>query len=187
MVDAFSIYLYSSPFLIFLYIWRKLGGWPEAYWRIRKIPYFCVHVFDAAGQDNRYVLQMTEIQHKSEAGFDLNGKRRLTSDEDMGHDTGRPAWYYNYNEMRPIPVFTWAKTSNDRRQWDASLVGAAYENESISNMHRLGRRGIPPLWMMIIVLIILVLIVAGAGAYFAYNDYCALNPARCGGSIPRIG
>lgn len=184
MVDVFAIYLFSSPFLIFLYIWRKLGGWPEAYWRIRRIPYFCVHIFDAGGQDNRYVLPMSEIQHKSEAGFDLNGKRRLTSEEDMGHDTGRPAWWYNYNEMRPIPMFSWMKGG---KQWDASLVGAAYENRSIEDMHRIGRRGVPGLWLFVIALLVLVLIVAAAGVYFAYNNYCAIEPARCaGGSLPRI-
>jgi hypothetical protein len=184
--EILILYFYAGliPIVLFAIIWRKLGGWPEAWWRIRRKHYFLAHVFDASGEDNRYPILMSAIEHKSQAGFDLNGKRRLVDEDDMARDTGRPSLYYNYDDMRPIPIFRWEKGG---KKWDPSLVGAAYENKSIEDMHRIGGRRMSQFQLIVLVLLVVIFLVAAAGVYFAYNDYCALTPARCGGSIPRIG
>lgn len=165
-------------------IWQRLGGWPEAYYRIARIDHFHPHVFGPDQEERRGTLKMTEIDKaKTPSSFNYDGGVRLIRDDRMARDTGRPAWYYNHNEMEPIDLFKWKKGPN----WEPSLVTAAYENDAIERVHRLGRgRGLPG-WFWVLLVVLVVFIVVIMSAYYNYNTYCAVKPESCGSGGVRIG
>jgi len=158
--------------------WRRLGGWPEAWYRIGRIDYFSHHMFDASRKESRHVHRMDLIEVKSPAMFPC-GKGRFHANEDArGMDTGRPAWWYNEGEMEPIPMFTWKQS---RPGLNPSLVQSAWEDKALEDFHRIGTAFNWKPWLLIGGGIVLVMIVSMVSLYYAHDASCSLHPAACSG------
>lgn len=182
MTDAFTIIIYSEIGLLFLVMiyagWMKLGGWPEAWYRIRRTPYFTQHVYQPDRTEYRYVRKMEIILRDNPPRFAAGGKDWSWMDSRVGRDTGRPSIYYNHDDTEPIPIFDWKKPED---KLDPKLIQSAYENDAIERVHKIGLRGTPG-WVWIIVAAVLIAVVITiVGAYLSWNTFCAVTPAKCGG------
>jgi len=185
VVDLTLIYeVYGALFAIvgFFVIWKKLGGWPEAYYRIFRKEYFVQWVWGATREPGRWVHRTTIIDTKKNS-FTNGGKDWQLSEEAMGRDTGRPAWYYLHDETEPINIFDFKKEG----KMTPGLITAAYENDCIERVHRLGMKGGIPGWFWVLCVVAIVLVVVVVSTYFNYNTFCAVTPAKCSSGGVRIG
>jgi hypothetical protein len=179
MTDLFTIIIDVEIGLLFLVgfyaVWRKLGGWPEAYYRIAQIPYFVQWVWGPTREPGRWVHK-TEIIDTKKKSFRCNEKDWQLNEEAMGRDTGRPAWYYLYDETEPLPIFKFKEGA----KMTPDMITAAYENDCIERVHRIGQGRRFPLVLMFMLAILIVIIIVMIGVYFNYNTYCAVTPEKCG-------
>jgi hypothetical protein len=158
-------------------VWRRLGGWPEAWYRITHKPYFVAHIFGASGASERYVLPWDAIEHHSPAQFDLHGKKWTIDEDNTMRDTGRPAWYFVHGDTRALPIRHW----QDESKISPQVLYQAWKNKALQEMHGLGQK--QPNWFLYAVLIVIVMIIlVSVSAYYSYNAYCAVSKS-CGGGV----
>lgn len=177
-------YVGVFAFGAFRFIWGRLGGWPEAYYRIRRISYFAHFVFAADGQPDRDVHRWTAIKHQSPAQFECRGKMWGVEPEAMARSIGRPALYYNYDNMIPIPLFRWTEKQRNGSQEitkiNPAAVMAAYKDETIQNIHNWRRKTNPIVFVAVAGFAIIAVLVA-LELYYSYNVNCALRTTICPG------
>ena len=175
-------YVYIALFAFFIYrmIWNRLGGSPEAWYRIRKIPYFFHYTFGEDHSYDRCVHPWSIVEHHSPAMFTCKRGKYVVQDGAMARERGKPALYYNVNEAEPIQIFSWKKGG----QIDPALVQSAFENKTVEEMHRLGQGTDMRPWLILGIGLIIAIVVAGVAAYYGYDAHCALKPAACGGFKP---
>ena len=176
MDQIILFYLGIFPPAIFLLIWRRLGGWPEAWYRIKRIPYFVQVVFGPDGTPDRYVHAQSIIRRHSPPMFEFSGKLWGVDEENQARDTGRPCYYYNFDDLSPIPILHWKKGT----KIDPALVRAAFKNDTIERMHVLGQKHSRSPWLLVGLAIVVLVVVAVIGAYYSYNTFCAVTPEKCG-------
>ncbi len=165
-------------------VWARLGGYPEAWYRIARIEYLVHHVFGPDRSDGRWVYKTTDIDTKTKpATLTKGGKVWQLNEEAMGRDTGRPSWWHNYDETEALPIFTW----KEEAKMEPGIIAAAYENDCIERVHRLGQKGGIPGWFWVLLVVAIVLVVVIMSSYFNYNTYCAVKPTSCGNGGVRIG
>jgi len=187
MADLFIAVVGSEALLMLIAIvwavWKWLGGWPEAHYRIWGIPYFRHVIFEPDGTPYAYILPQSRIHH-SVPSFKNRGGEWLVDPENAGRYRGRPTYYHNRGDARAIPVFKWSRIRPDNAEaarWepiDPELLKAAYDDDSIERARTLGRKlPFPPFY--IFAAAVVAVIVAGIAAYYAHDTYCALKPAMC--------
>ena len=158
MTDVFTLIIYSEVGMLFFVavfaVFSRLGGWPEAYYRIFRIDYFLHHVFGPDRTDGRWVFKMNRIDTATKpATLTAGGKTWQLNEEAMGRDTGRPSWWHNYDETEALPIFDFKKDG----KMEPGLIAAAYENDCIERVHRLGSRHNFGLWFWVLILIAVVI------------------------------
>ena len=181
MVDQFFLTTIGTYAIFILFIiFRRLGGYPEGWWRIIRRDYFVHRIAQPDRTFTRHVHSLDEIEVQSPPMFVCGGKRFNTNDQRMARDTGRPCWFHLPNEMEPIPLFDWKTAPN----LDPSLIQAAYDDDSIRQFKEIGNRFDWRPWLLIGFGLLIVIIVAGASLYFSYDAHCALKPSSCGSVHP---
>ena len=182
MVDTQSIYLIWDlliiPVAIAFRLFYTLGGWPEAPYRIFRIVYFVPFIRQPDGQVKRYVLKWDRIATHSPATFTIKGpdgvEAEFMVDETLqSRSNGRPAWFYNWNDTRPIPF----NPSEDR--CDPIIVHKMLSNKVVADIHREGekKRKRGGIWLAIMLIGIVGMI--GYIGWLVYNVYCGQAPGRC--------
>ena len=170
----------TIPLVIFAIVWRRLGGWPEAYYRIKRISYFTQKVIMADGSVTRFVHKMRIIRHQSPPSFDFSGRTWSVDAENQLRDNGRPSWVYNHDDLRPVPVLNWGEgKAHIDSKISPGLVFNAFHDKAIEEMHGLGQPKPKNIGLLLLVLIGIGILIAGVGLYYQYNVFCGLNPARC--------
>jgi len=170
----------TIPLIVFSIIWRKLGGWPEAWYRIKRIPYFTQKVIMADGSVRRFVHKMILIRHQSPATFDFSDRTWSVDYENQTRDNGRPSWVYNHDDLRPIPILNWGEGKDHlESKISPGLIFSAFHDGTIQQMHGLGQPKPRSIGLLLVLLIGLGIMLAAASLYFNYNVFCGLNPAKC--------
>ncbi|HJZ06125.1 MAG TPA: hypothetical protein VJ327_09835 [Patescibacteria group bacterium] len=165
---------------VFLLIYRRLGGYPEANYRIMHTPYIVTQIFEADLAPRRDVHKLSKVKPGSPPMLEFLDKFFILSPENMARDTGRPCWYFNYSDTRPIPLFTWV---TGKPIWDPELIKAGFKNKALVEMHSLGRPSMSKIWFFILFGVMIVFVFAVVSAYYSYNAYCGISPQNCG--LPR--
>lgn len=161
------------PLLIFFRVWYSLGGWPEAWYRLRRVDYFVQFIREASGKITRHVHKWDKIRRNSPAMFSFKGGDWLVDEDLQSRSNGRPAWFYNYNDARPIPMGV------DKLRCDPVLIQKGFRNKTIGDIHRTGEDKKPKdkLWLAIILIALVGMTIYSV--YLGYNIYCGQAPARC--------
>jgi len=159
--------------LIAYRIWNTLGGYPEAFYRITRKPYFLQYLVEVDGRISRYVHKFSMIESHSPAKFTFRKLDWFVDNSQTARSNGRPAWFYNYDNSIPIPVIEQSRT-----KVSPLLIFKAFRNKTVSDMHKLEERKTNLKYLTAFVYIIIIVAVV-AGTYYSYNTFCALNPAKC--------
>jgi hypothetical protein len=184
-----DVILQVAPYFLLLValfgmrIWHALGGWPEAWYRIAKTPYFVAWFVDPSKEPHREIYKFDDITEDSPAGFDRKGGGRYFIDEKGPAglaSNGRLAMIYKWDESEPVPLLDFKKGKDG---WDPMVVKKGFMTKIAKDMHRVGEE--PPSKLsgrnFTIVLVLAIVVTLGlVAAYYSYNTYCALAPARCG-------
>jgi len=157
-------------------IWQRLGGWPEAWYRISRVDYFSAVMFGPDGTPNRHVKPMSDIKTHSMSQFQLGKKLYTINEENAARINGRPAWYFNQDDYNAIPIKHW----NTGPKISPGLVYAAWQNKSLEEMHGIGRKRNNLPFLLVALFAFLVIIMLTVAVYYSYNSYCAVAPTHCG-------
>ncbi|OLD04461.1 hypothetical protein AUG19_02285 [archaeon 13_1_20CM_2_54_9] len=156
------------------FVWKKLGGWPEAHYRIWGIPWFRQVIFEEDGTPSSWILKTDRIHHSIPSFKNARGEWLIDPANDSRYH-GRPSRYWNRGDARQIPIKTWTQPEN---RWDPELIKAAYDDDSIERARTIGHRlPFPVFWVFAAAVVAIV--VAGIAAYYSHDTYCALKPAMC--------
>jgi len=178
--------------------WNRLGGWPEAWYRVRGISYREWYVFLPNRRIGRFLKPESELKIGSAARIELQLTKDKTgdyyvptrSDEMFNNPNGAPAALYNWDDVRPIPVFGREPDALaadgklvPKAKIDPMLVHAAYKNDVLERRHKLNIRQGNLKWGIFGFLIALTLIFEFAVLYevvlYGINMNCALHTKAC--------
>ena len=162
------------PLAVAVIVWRHLGGWPEAHYRIWGIPWFRQVIFEEDGTFITFIIRNDRIHHSLPSFKNSGGEWLIDSSNDTVYH-GRPSRYWNRGESRQIPVKTWTRKED---RWDPELLKAAYDDDSIERARTIGRKLPFPVFYVFIVAVI-ALAAAGVAAYYSHDTFCALKPLQC--------
>lgn len=109
--------------------------------------------------------------------FSFNGKMRGIDDRNMGRHHGRPKWYFNWDDLVPLPIMHW----HDGSKIDPADIDAAWDNKFLEDMARLGEKKSPLVALLMVVLVVaaISLVIGIAGIYYSHDSLCALKPVSC--------
>jgi hypothetical protein len=159
---------------VWLLIFRLLGGWPEAHYRIWGISYFRQVIFEEDGTPIPHIIKTKKIHHSLPSFKNAGGEWNIDPDNDTRYH-GRPSRYWNRGDSRQIPIKTWTKPED---RWDPKLIMSAYDDDSVERARGLGRKlPLDPIW--ILALCAIAIVAAGIAAYYAHDTYCAVKPLSC--------
>lgn len=188
MVDYTTLAL--GIFLVPIILFQRLGGWPEAWWRISKKPYFVAYI---RGPDKRYRKHPDLLANvNTESGLSMwtfgNGAYNLAESEAALSVNGVPMWFFQWNETRAIPQYMDQVVGPDgkprlefRPKIPPSVIKAAFKSQVAKDIHREEQPTEGPSgfkWYTVVALGILVLITF-ATLYFSWNAYCGNHPTAC--------
>jgi hypothetical protein len=178
MVDVTTIEIALMP-LIFVYIiWRKYGGWPEAWYRMNGTPHFFQIIFSADGTPSKHIHKSDIITTNSPATYPYNDRLwGIDPDNAARSVTGRPLYYYRYDNLNPIPINKW-----DEKAWGPKINGellmAAAKNTAIERMHSFGRKQPIP-WFLLLAVGVIAIVLVAVNIYYSHDTLCAVKPALC--------
>ncbi|HEX9240517.1 MAG TPA: hypothetical protein VF910_07700 [Candidatus Bathyarchaeia archaeon] len=189
---AFVFYFFANG------IWNKLGAWPEGWYRIRQIPYRQLYVFTPNRRIDRYLKRESELKIGSAARAELSITKDKTGeyfiptrgDEMFDNPNGAPASLYNWDDVRPIPVFGREPDALaadgklvPKAKIDPMLVHQAYKNDFLERRHKLNVHQSNLKWGLFGFLIAFTVILAFASLFYTYyfgvNVNCALHTKAC--------
>lgn len=108
-------FIIALPFYIFANaIWNRLGGWPEAWYRVTGTDYRQFYIFLPSRKIGRFLKKAAEIVGSAEgARVTIKVTKEIEadygiptrSDEMFPNPAGAPASLHNYDDYRPIAVF----------------------------------------------------------------------------------
>ena len=161
-------------------VFQRLGGWPEAWYRISRVDYFSAVFFEPDGTPDRQVMPSVRLTTHSHPQFTVGkGKDALTytiNEENTARINGRPAWYFNKDDFNAIPIRHW----NMGPKISPGVVYAAWQNKSLQEMHGIGQKKSNMPFILFALFAFLVVILLVTAAYYSYNSYCAVSPSSCG-------
>lgn len=148
-------------------VWYTLGGWPEAYYRIVRKDYFNPYIEQPNGKVKRHVIPDSKIRKHSPSTFEIDGADYLIDpDRQVRSNTGRPAWFYRWDDCRPLSF------DPGESRCDPIVVHKAIRSTVVADIHREGakkkKRG--GVWLAIIVVSIIGLI--GYYAWYLHDLQC---------------
>jgi hypothetical protein len=192
VADYSTIYVLAAAFVVFR-IYNMLGGWPEAYYRIRRYPYFVDYI---KGPDKRFRKHvfLTKLIHHSPAQFPFGKGNYLVPDEEASASgSGAPLWFHNWDDARPIPTSldtitdpeTGQVTTKYRDRLSPVSIRKGFENQVAADIHRNTepnpQRGMSTLMLVLIIAGIVLMV---GVLYYEYSNGCAVHAATCQGSVP---
>ena len=167
-----ALMVFVSIFAVF----QRLGGWPEAWYRISRVDYFSAVFFEPDGTPNRKVMPTTRIKTHSHPQFTVEKGTFTINEENTARINGRPAWYFNPDDYNAIPIRHW----NAGPKISTGVVYAAWQNKSLQEMHGIGQKKSNMPFILFALFGLLVVILLVTAAYYSYNSYCAVSPSSCG-------
>jgi len=167
-----ALFIIAGIFAVF----QRLGGWPEAWYRISRVDYFSAVFFQPDGTPDRRVMPVSEIKSRSHPQFIYGKKSYTINEENTARINGRPAWYFNQDDYNAIPIKHW----NTGPKISPGLVYAAWQNKSLEEMHGIGRKKSNLPFLLVALFAFLMIIMLTVAAYYSYNSYCAVAPTHCG-------
>ncbi len=170
-----ALLVFTGIFAVF----QRLGGWPEAWYRITRVDYFSAVFFQPDGTPDRRVMPSTEITTHSHPQFTVGKDTYTINEENAARINGRPAWYFNRDDYNAIPIRHW----NKGPKISPALVYAAWQNKSLQEMHGIGQKKSNLPFILVALFAFLIVILLVTAAYYSYNSYCAVAPQNCG-SVP---
>ncbi len=190
MVDSGTIltgtfYLFFIGFIIF----QRLGGYPEATYRIRRLPYFIDYIRGPDKKYRRHVEEMVKIDSSSGIAmwkFGI-GWYHLPESEASLSSNGAPMWFHAWDEARAVPQYMDTVVGPDgkaslqfRPKVPPAILAAALKSKVARDIHREEEESKPEgfKWATITLLIIGIMITVGV-LYFEYSNYCGIHPKLC--------
>jgi len=178
-------YLFFISFIIF----QRLGGYPEAWFRIRRVPYLVDYIRGPDKKYRRHIEEMAKIDTSS--GLAMwhfgNGDYHLPESEASLNANGAPMWFHAWDEGRAIPQYMDTVVGPDgkatlvfRPKVPPSILQAALKSKVAHDIHR--EEEAPKVegfkWATITLLIITIVIMIGV-LYFEYSNHCGISPKSC--------
>src|SRR6266571_892958 len=168
---AFLFYFFLNA------IWNRMGGWPEAWYRVRGITYRQFYV----------ILPNRQIGPKDKTGEYFVPTR---GEEMFNNPHGAPAGLWNWDDVRPIPIFgrepdvvTASGVLVPKAKVDPMLVHAAYSNDALERRHKLNVKSGNLKWGLFGTILLLSFILSFAAVFYTYyfgvNVNCALHTKAC--------
>lgn len=118
-----------------LAIFLRLGGWPEGYYRIMRIPRFIYFIIDTDGNPVRHCIKASKIIVQSPPKFlDLNGKVRYIDRPNLTRSKGAPSHYYQPDNALPNTMLT----GNRDLILDPRRIDRAYRTEIVTRLFKIG-------------------------------------------------
>lgn len=191
MVDTSTTFAYLIAIMFVGYaLFQRLGGYPEALWRIQKKPYFVSYI---RGPDKRYRKHPDLLANvDTQSGLSLwefgNGKYHLPESEAALTVNGVPLWFHQWDDIRAIPQYMDTVVGPDgktslqyRPKIPPAVIKAAFKSQVAKDIHREEQPKEGPSgfkWYTVVILAVLVL-VTFATLYFSWNAYCGNHPTAC--------
>lgn len=179
-------YLFFIGFIIF----QRLGGYPEAWYRIRRLPYFVDYIRGPDKKYRRHVEEMAKID--TESGISLwhfgVGDYHLPDAEASLNVNGAPMWFHAWDEARAIPQYMDTEVGKDgkarlvfRPKVPPSILAAGMKTKVARDIHRdeEAEKGPEGFKWSTTILLLLGIVVMVTVLYFEYNNYCGLHPHNC--------
>ena len=192
----YTIYYAAAGLLLLFRIYNMQGGWPEAYYRIRRKPYFVDYIKGPDKRFRKHVFLLNIIQRHSPAMFTFGNGNYLVPDSEASNSaSGAPLYFHNWDDTRPIPTtidtFTepdGSVTTRYRERIPPGIIKAGFQSKVAEDIHRHGLPSPPKTgWLILVALVVMAILIAGV-LYYDYNSYCALHPNSCGGNpLPGVG
>jgi hypothetical protein len=191
MVDSGTVltgvfYLFFIGFIIF----QRLGGYPEAWYRIRRIPYFVDYI---RGPDKKYRRHSEPMAEMDTTGgiarWTLGkGQYHLPDSEASLSNNGAPMWFHQWDDARAVPQYMDTIVGADGRaslqfrpKIPPSLFAAGMKSKVAIDLHRDEKEpqkteGFK--WITVTLLVIGIVIMIGV-LYFEYSNHCGISPKSC--------
>jgi hypothetical protein len=190
MVDSGTVltgvfYLFFITFIIF----QRLGGYPEAWYRITRKPYFIDYIRGPDKKYRRHVEEMTKIDTSSGIAMWNLGKGfyHLPESEASLSSNGASMHFHSWDEARAIPQYMDTVVGPDGRaslqfrpKVPPAILAAALKSKVARDIHREEELSKPEgfKWATITLLIIGIVIMIGV-LYFEYSNHCGISPKSC--------
>jgi hypothetical protein len=169
--------------LVLLYLamklWQRMGGWPEAYYRIRGWDYFAPYIFAANKRIIRKIIPAQKWTKTQPPFFKWEGGDYQIASKDnelFANPRNAPAGAYNYDDARPIPVFN---RTDDKSP--PQLINAAFSNNALERYHKLNEKKQSGKVAMEFLVLMLILLFSALAMYYSYNTACAIHSPVCVG------
>lgn len=191
MVDTGTILTGIFYLFLFVYIgFQRLGGYPEAWYRISRKPYFIDYI---RGPDKRYRRHVDELAKiDTSSGLPLwqfgEGAYHMAESEASLSQNGAPMWFHAWNETRAIPQYMDTVVGPDgkarlefRPKVPPSVFKAGMKSKVARDLHRdedekPGPSGFK--WYTVTALGLAIIIMI-AVLYFEYSNYCGIHAHAC--------
>jgi len=190
---AFLFYFFLNA------IWNRMGGWPEAWYRVRGITYRQFYVILPNRRIGRYLMKESQLKIGSAARGEIQiGAKDKTGEyfvptrgeEMFNNPHGAPAGLWNWDDVRPIPIFgrepdvvTASGVLVPKAKVDPMLVHAAYSNDALERRHKLNVKTGNLKWGLFGTLLLFSFILSFAAVFYTYyfgiNVNCALHTKAC--------
>lgn len=155
----------------------KFGGWPEAWYRWRSIPYFKHGIVGPDRMPRTHIHKTEIINAETPPMFECEGKRTIDKENAL-NSNGRDYYVHNYDDFNPIPMLQWEAGAV---VFNATEIMDAFEREALKDMHGIGKKNLNFFLFAIFAIVLIALVVTIVSVYFSYNVYCGLNPHSCSG------
>jgi len=166
--------VYFVGFYIIIKIWGALGGWPVAYWRIRRIPAFIQFIIEPDARISINPHKMNLIKTDTLAHFEFRNAEWFWGDSDChGTRYGLSTVMHNFDDSRAVPF---RKIGKERMA--PIEIHKSYANKSIADLNRLGVKQPRGRFLLLLLLLVAVFILSEALIYY-YNAACAANSPTC--------
>lgn len=181
---TYIVYIIFIGFIIF----QRLGGWPEAMYRIRRIPYFVDYIRGPDKRFRRRIFPLDMIQKHSPAMFRYGRGDYMVPDEAASASAnGAPMWLHNWDDSRPIETNIdtihnpdGSVTTKFRERIPPEVIQAGFEGKVVADLAHEGDevKSNKLAWYIVPMLLILLLAIV-VELYYGYNNYCGLHPKSC--------
>lgn len=192
-------FIVALPFYIFSNaIWNRLGGWPEAWYRVTGTSYRQLYVILPNRRIGRFLRKESELLIGSAARAEIQFTKEKkgeyfipTRGEEMfNNPAGAPASLHNWDDTRPIPLFGREPDALSadgslipKAKIDPMLIHQAFKNDVLERRHKLNVKQSNLKWGIFGFLIAIGVIFDFAIVYYTIfygvNVNCALHTKAC--------
>lgn len=166
-----------------LFLFRRAGGWPEAFYIMFNIDYFQPYILQANDKIRRYFIRMSKVRTHSAAMFTVGKDENaadyllpVTNDEKFANPHNAPAGFYNHDDSRPVPV-----KNRSAEKVDPVVIHTAFNNDALEKLNspEAQRKALRQQTTILVLLLFVTFMAAMISAYYAYNTACAAHSPVC--------